>query len=328
MNLLQMGKTGLCSLALAPLVGASLGGFADSEWPVLIGLAVMLAAVGIFVAAQFVRSRRSFPGQPSFEKRPAREKISTNLVVLSSAAVLAVYSAGYFRTNSAAQQFAEQAALTAPAAARSSLGAPIGALSGAGVRPSVPAASAPRRATGAKPSAARAAAGGSPASSASNQAAPSREASPAAPPAAPEASPAAPAASAAPSATPAPTPSAVARGDAATSSQAAEAQPPAAAPAAPAVAAAPEQIGYKDGVYLGWGFCRHGDIQAQVVVQGGKIVSAEIAQCLTRYPCSVIKEAPGQVVNRQSATVDFVSGATQSGYAFHDAMAQALSKAE
>jgi uncharacterized protein with FMN-binding domain len=98
------------------------------------------------------------------------------------------------------------------------------------------------------------------------------------------------------------------------------------AESAPAVAAA--QPLYKDGTYSGWGTCRHGDIEATVVVDGGRIVSAAISQCQTRYPCSWISMLPPQVVSRQSAEVDFVSGATQSGDAFYYAIVQALSKAK
>ena len=79
---------------------------------------------------------------------------------------------------------------------------------------------------------------------------------------------------------------------------------------------------------MGWGSCRHGDIQASVVIQDGKIVSTAIAQCLTRYSCSWIANLPGQVVTRQSANVDYVSGATQSSDAFSRAVADALSKAQ
>ncbi|MEO8069830.1 MAG: FMN-binding protein, partial [Acidobacteriota bacterium] len=73
---------------------------------------------------------------------------------------------------------------------------------------------------------------------------------------------------------------------------------------------------------------RHGDIQAAVVIQGGRIVSAEIARCLTRYSCSWISPLPPQVLARQSAEVDFVSGATESANAFYDAVVAALSKAK
>jgi len=85
---------------------------------------------------------------------------------------------------------------------------------------------------------------------------------------------------------------------------------------------------FKDGTYLGWGYCRHGDIQASVAVEAGRIVSATIARCLTRYSCSWIEALPGQVVSRQSPEVDYVSGATESTDAFHDAVADALSKAK
>lgn len=84
----------------------------------------------------------------------------------------------------------------------------------------------------------------------------------------------------------------------------------------------------RDGTYLGWGSSRHGDIQAQVVIEGGRIVSASIAQCLTRYSCSWIAKLPPQVVERQSPEVDYVSGATQSTNAFYYAVVDALGKAK
>jgi len=86
--------------------------------------------------------------------------------------------------------------------------------------------------------------------------------------------------------------------------------------------------GYKDGTYFGWGTSRHGDIQASVVIVGGRIASASIAQCLTRYPCSWIASLPGEVVARQSPKIDYVSGATQSTEAFSSAVIDALSKAK
>ena len=84
---------------------------------------------------------------------------------------------------------------------------------------------------------------------------------------------------------------------------------------------------YKDGTYTGWGSSRHGDIQAQVVIENGRIVSATIAQCLMRWPCSWIEVLPPQVVERQSPETDFVSGATQSTNAFYYGVVQALGKA-
>jgi uncharacterized protein with FMN-binding domain len=94
--------------------------------------------------------------------------------------------------------------------------------------------------------------------------------------------------------------------------------------AAPAPAAGPR---YKDGTYTGWGSSRHGDIQAQVIIADGRIASATIAQCMTRWPCSWIEARPGQVVKRQSPETDYVSGATQSTNAFYYAVVQALGRA-
>jgi uncharacterized protein with FMN-binding domain len=104
------------------------------------------------------------------------------------------------------------------------------------------------------------------------------------------------------------------------------------APAAPAVLTAvpttPAAPAYRDGTYYGWGTSRHGDIQAAVVVDGGRITSAKIAQCLTRYSCSWIAALPPQVISRQSPEVDYVSGATQSTNAFYYAVIDALAKAK
>ena len=84
----------------------------------------------------------------------------------------------------------------------------------------------------------------------------------------------------------------------------------------------------RDGIYSGWGTSRHGDIQATVEIKGGRIAAAYISQCLTRYPCSWIAALPPQVVTRQSAEVDYVSGATQSTNAFYYAVVEALNKAK
>jgi uncharacterized protein with FMN-binding domain len=86
-------------------------------------------------------------------------------------------------------------------------------------------------------------------------------------------------------------------------------------------------VPYRDGTYSGWGTSRHGDIQASVEILGGRITAATITQCLTRYSCSWISALPPQVLARQSAEVDYVSGATQSANAFYQAVVEALSKA-
>src|SRR6185295_17637306 len=104
--------------------------------------------------------------------------------------------------------------------------------------------------------------------------------------------------------------------------------PAPAKPAEPPHPPEPAAPKWKDGTYYGWGTSRHGDIQAAVVIQGGRITSALISQCLTQYSCSWITALPPQVVGRQSAEVDYVSGATQSTNAFYYAVMQALSRAK
>lgn len=86
--------------------------------------------------------------------------------------------------------------------------------------------------------------------------------------------------------------------------------------------------GYRDGTYSGWGTSRHGDIEATVEIRGGRIVSADISQCRTRYSCSRIAQLPPQVLARQTPEVDHVSGATQSSDAYYYAVAEALKKAK
>jgi uncharacterized protein with FMN-binding domain len=104
--------------------------------------------------------------------------------------------------------------------------------------------------------------------------------------------------------------------------------PPAAAPAPAPAAKTAGKTTYKDGVYLGRGTSRHGDIEAMVEIQGGRITNAVISQCLTRYSCSWIAVLVPQVVARQSAEVDYVSGATVSSDAFYYAVTQALAQAK
>ena len=100
-------------------------------------------------------------------------------------------------------------------------------------------------------------------------------------------------------------------------------QPPAATPTrAPAL-----NISYKDGTYTGRGTSRHGDIEATVIVSGGKIVSANVSRCLTRYSCSYVQPLVSETVTRQTVPVDHISGATDSSQAYRQAVSSALSKA-
>ena len=191
-------------------------------------------------------------------ERGSSRKIANNLVSASGAAVLAVYLAGYTRTESAAERFASQVAERRVAK--------FSARRVRSVREGL---------------------------SASQSSAPSPN-SPARVPI-----------------------SELPRLDALT--------PP--DPEGTAPAAVPTQT-WKDGTYTGWGFSRHGNIEATVRIAGGRILSAIISQCRTRYSCGVIDNLPPQVARRQSPDVDYVSGATQSADAFYEAVVAALNKAK
>ena len=225
------------------------------------------------------------------------KKIANGLVAVGSAAVLAVYAAGYTRTRSAADGFNRSEGQAAerrpgtPAPPRTS--SPVAELS------------APL-----------------PVTQASDKPAPSLNASARLAPASEKSSPALAVASPAPMAASVNTtavPTAVAA-----PVEEAKAEP--AAPAPPKVN--PVAPPWNDGTYEGWGSCRHGDIQAAVVIEGGRIKSATIAQCNTRYSCDIIDELLPQVAKKQSPNVDNVSGATQSADAFYYAVYDALLKAK
>ncbi len=225
--------------------------------------------------------------------------VKNNLVALGSAAVLTVYSAGYLRTRSAAQRFAlEDAAERRPAPA-----APRGAVDPASLAIRAP--SAERGASNAAPP--------QPAASVANPAPATGTVPPGKTPKSPEAAPAPAAVSPASGAPARDTSSATGTSQAADTVQRADS------------VRAPQ---WKDGVFSGWGTSRHGDIQASVEIKDGRIVSAYISGCYTRYSCSWISMLPPQVVARQGPEVDFVSGATQSTNAFYYAVVEALKLAK
>jgi len=287
------------------VIALSIGAALISSHPELgrlrsVSIVLLLLAV---VAAIGVLSFRPWSGNfLASRRRASGQKVPKSLVSLSSAAILAIYAAGYHRTSSAEDKFAEQAArrrTAVPLAART----------------------VPSEAANPKVEVAR-------------KPAPSAVASTAAPLGTdrPPHSPApvsVPAPKAAPTVAPAETSRVAPLAPGAPAKEVATTDVPAAVPAIPPAAAPPakRQVQYKDGTYVGWGGSRHGDIQVSVVIQGGKIASAEIAECLTRYPCTWIVDLPGLVVSKQSSDVDFVSGATESSYAYSDAVTDALSKA-
>jgi uncharacterized protein with FMN-binding domain len=84
---------------------------------------------------------------------------------------------------------------------------------------------------------------------------------------------------------------------------------------------------YNDGTYVGLGNSRHGGIEATVVVEGGRIVSASVSRCMTRYSCSDVNSLVREALSRQGVPVNHVSGATDSSNAYKQAIANALAKA-
>jgi uncharacterized protein with FMN-binding domain len=247
----------------------------------------------------------------------AEKKVANSVVALSSAAVLAIYGAGYARTREAADRFAQQATHRRPHIPAPVDERPAGTTDGA---VAAPVAAAPIPLQAAKPSpaapaetvAARSAASASPAATPVTASTANSE-KVTAPPIAGLPTINVAGASAMPASSMAPSP------------VTASAPSPVSTPAAPAEPAKPL---YKDGTYYGWGTSRHGDIQAAVVIEEGKIAVARVEQCLTRYSCNWITPIPPRILIKQATTYDYVSGATESSDAFQDAVSEALSQAK
>jgi uncharacterized protein with FMN-binding domain len=214
------------------------------------------------------------------------KKIANNLVTASCAGVLAVYIAGYTRTQHAAERFTAQIAERRPVVHD----------------PTMPPIPEPFHSPERKAEHVKAPAKPMPAPVPAETA----EIPPPDPPVANIAPPAA-----------SPEPA-----------RRAETAPVAAAPKVEETPVPPPAPVWKDGTYTGWGYSRHGNIEASVVIESGRIASATISQCRTRYSCSVIERLPPQVAQRQSPDVDYVSGATQSADAFYGAVVAALGKAK
>ncbi len=249
---------------------------------------------------------KGHPTEPSAASKAAHhlgKRARRNLVALGSAAVLAVYAAGFLRTAAAASRLAASERKR-PAVPRVAL-APAVATAPAKLRssqpPAEPAPAAPAPAVATVPPVSK----------------PVPVVAAAVVPVEVAAVPAAP--------TPVPAESPAVSAPVAPQVPVVAAAP---APVAPAVAAKPAAPTFKDGIFFGWGHCRHGDLQASVEIKGGKIVASAIAQCFTRYSQNVIAALPPEVVERQSNNVDWVSGATESSDAFFYAVGEALKQAK
>ncbi|HLX45461.1 MAG TPA: FMN-binding protein [Bryobacteraceae bacterium] len=236
----------------------------------------------------------------------SNKKVANSLVSASCAAVLAVYVAGYTRTQAAADRFANQgierrrATPNLPRAAIFKEDSRTAAPNAPGV-PAPPISSQPKEQAVRKTIQ----------------------------PEAPEKAlpiPRSVAADASPVVSPAPAVASQSAQPVVT--QAAEPAAPVPQPKAQEAAPTPPVTAWKDGTYTGLGDSPHGDIEATVVIAGGRIQSATISQCRTLYSCSVIDRLPPQVAERQSPDVDYVSGATHSAEAFYAAVVEALDQAK
>jgi uncharacterized protein with FMN-binding domain len=84
---------------------------------------------------------------------------------------------------------------------------------------------------------------------------------------------------------------------------------------------------YRDGTYTAVGNGRHGPIEATIVIKNGKITSANVSSCGTRYPCSDVNPLINEVLSKQAAPVHYVSGATDSSQSYITAVKSALAQA-
>lgn len=85
---------------------------------------------------------------------------------------------------------------------------------------------------------------------------------------------------------------------------------------------------YQDGTYHGQGSNRFGTVEVAVSIKSGKISSVDITRSTTHYPQSRINGLPQQVIARQSAQIDAVTGATRSSEDFQMAIRDALVQAQ
>jgi uncharacterized protein with FMN-binding domain len=97
--------------------------------------------------------------------------------------------------------------------------------------------------------------------------------------------------------------------------------------ATPGTTATASTSSYADGTYTGTGTSRFGNVTVSVTTSGGVISNVQITRVTTSYPVSRIASLPAQVVQKQTANVNVVSGATYSSQAFKQAIQQALSQA-
>ncbi|MGG5252782.1 FMN-binding protein [Neobacillus sp. SM06] len=99
------------------------------------------------------------------------------------------------------------------------------------------------------------------------------------------------------------------------------------APSTTVARAQPKRM-YKEGTFTGEGMNRRGTIGVQVTIKNDKITDVQISNFGMHYSESDVVGLPKEVIQKQSAQVDNVSGATYSTAAFADAVQQALDQAK
>ncbi|UJF35648.1 FMN-binding protein [Paenibacillus hexagrammi] len=84
---------------------------------------------------------------------------------------------------------------------------------------------------------------------------------------------------------------------------------------------------YKNGTFDGAGSNRRGSIEVKVTINHDKITDVEISRFAMHYSKNDVVGLPQEVIQKQSAKVQNVSGATYSTQAFQDAIEAALTQA-
>jgi uncharacterized protein with FMN-binding domain len=91
---------------------------------------------------------------------------------------------------------------------------------------------------------------------------------------------------------------------------------------------------YKDGTYNGSSATPYGEVSIAVVISGGKIINVNFLQMpsdqghsreVTAYAEPYLKQT---ALQKQSANIDFVSGATSTSYGFEQSLQAALDQAK
>jgi uncharacterized protein with FMN-binding domain len=104
--------------------------------------------------------------------------------------------------------------------------------------------------------------------------------------------------------------------------------PTAAASSSPSQPTSTPTATYKDGSYTGSGNSRHGGMDVTAVINGGRIISANVVSCSTRYSCSDVDPLVSEAVSTQGVLVHYISGATDSSDAYNEALLNALAQAK